>query len=138
MASRDPRNWSSKPTYLYASSDGVNAADAALSGIRRVHVGGDLLQVLHQPRLEFRDRRDMIAERRHRGFGTAVRVARGVRVSIEMIDQLRVERELPLEIRTDDAPDESRQPAPKAGAARRFRGERVPGLVERGELLLVE
>jgi len=56
--------------------------------ILRIHVCSHLLQVQHQPRLEFRDRRHVIPDRGNRRFRRLLGLALGVRGAIQVIDEL--------------------------------------------------
>ena len=80
--------------------------------------------------VELRQLRECVGEAMRKAGGVILQRARVVAAAVEMIDQLRVERELALKRRGDGPPDESCQP-PAPASRRRRRDQRVPRLVDR-------
>ena len=90
-----------------------------------VDVRRDLLQQQQEPRVKLRLRGSLGIEQRQRVVQGAVRVAVRDRVSVEMIDEARIESQLPLQVRSDGAPDETgqtrrRRPVAAGGDGRMF------------------
>ena len=107
---------------------------AAIAG---VDVGGDLLQVQKRPRVEFRQPRELLPQPSRRFFRSLMRVARGRRVPIQVIDDAGVEGRLPLQIGSDGSPDETGETSSPSGLGRRRGGRDIPRAIDRRELGVV-
>ncbi len=104
--------------------------------VLRVDVERDLLQVDDQPRLEVEQIRDLSPQHADDALDRALRLAVRGHVAVDVVHERRVERGLLLQRRTDDPPDEAREPSLQP-ACRRRRGADIPGRVERRDLLFV-
>src|SRR5687767_1982757 len=102
-----------------------------------IDVRRELLEVHHQPRVK---RIEGVEVRPERGSGLErvfVRGAAGVDVAIDVLDEDGVERELPLQVRSNGPPDHPDEPALEAPRRGRRRQD-VPGVIQLCEMRVVE
>ena len=107
--------------------------------ILRVDERRDPLEILHEPGLEVVERVELVAQERDDAGGGLLRFSRRGDVAVDVVDDVGVERLLPLDHRPHESPDEAVESlAPAAAKVRSVRPDELPSRVERGHLEVVE